>query len=175
MMNSRNIRLKKIVKMSRVKKGDKVLDLGCKDNELKKFLPEVDYIGVDIDGKPDIKYNLEMGLPKEILNKKFDVIIMGEFLEHIENFKTLLLQCKKCLKENGRIIVSTPFPYRFQISGDPTHIHFFTKMSMRNLAKICGLKITKMKGSFIYIPIFKVIIPSDQIIYTNNVIYVIEK
>ena len=41
------------------------------------------------------------------LNKKFDVIIMFEILEHLEDWKKFLINIKRSLKPNGIIILST--------------------------------------------------------------------
>ncbi len=41
------------------------------------------------------------------LKKKFDLIIMFEVLEHLNNWKNLLIDIKKYLKKNGLIIIST--------------------------------------------------------------------
>ena len=41
------------------------------------------------------------------MNKKFDLIIMFEILEHVNNWKRLLLKIDKNLKKDGKIIIST--------------------------------------------------------------------
>ena len=167
------IRLSKSVKLASVKPHEKVLDLGCGDCKLKKFLPDVDYLGIDIKKKAKnvIEWDLERGLPPEIRKRKFDIIFMNEFIKHIENFKTLLIQCKNILSKNGRIILSTPSPNRFIIREDPTHIHCFRKTNIINLARICGLKVTKIIGSHIRIPVLHWIIPTNQTFYSDVIIY----
>ena len=40
----------------------------------------------------------------------FDAIVMGEFLEHLENPIGLLKQCRTVLKPGGRLVLSTPNP-----------------------------------------------------------------
>lgn len=42
------------------------------------------------------------------LGREFDVIIAGELIEHLDNFKGFLLSIRKHLKENGRFILTTP-------------------------------------------------------------------
>ncbi|MCD6226396.1 MAG: class I SAM-dependent methyltransferase, partial [Candidatus Aenigmarchaeota archaeon] len=168
-MENKKLRFKKIIKIAQPRTGEKILDLGCYEGTIKSYIPfDVDYTGIDIkkDGKNIIKYDLEKGLPSKIKNKKFDLIFMNEFIEHIENFKTLLLECKKILKKDGRIIISTPSNNRFIIKEEPTHIHCFRKTNMENLARICGLKITKIIGTYIRIPILNIYIPTNQTIYT---------
>jgi hypothetical protein len=55
-----------------------------------------------------------------------------------------------------------------------THIHCFRKTNMENLARICGLKVTKIIGSYIFIPIFNLAIPTNQTIYSDVIIYKLE-
>jgi len=175
------IRFLKIIEIANVKENEKILDLGCgKDMLLRLFLPNVDYIGIDKNGG-DIKFDCEKGLPPEVKRQKFDVIFMNEFIEHIENFKSLLRSCKDILTGNGRIVVSTPSGNRILygdffdgIGEEPTHIHCFRKSNMRNLARICNLKITATEGTYIrFPPLLRkwIAIPTKQTIYTEIVIY----
>lgn len=168
------LRFKKAIELSEVKPGEKVLDLGCGNKKLKEFLPKVEYLGVDVKKYNGVlQHNLEKGLPKKIKKQKFDIIFMLEFLEHIENFKSLLKECKKIMSKKGRIIVSTP-NYIFCVSEDMGHIHKFTKSNMRNLAKECNLKITKISGTYIHIPIIHFQIPSSQTFYNDVLVYRLE-
>jgi 2-polyprenyl-3-methyl-5-hydroxy-6-metoxy-1,4-benzoquinol methylase len=175
-MKAELIRWAKVVSVSEIKKGERVLDLGCGKMMLKRFLPQVRYTGIDISGnKGIIKWDLEKGLPATIRKRRFDVIFMNEFLEHIENFKSLLIQCRKVLAANGRIVISTPSPSRFIFREEPTHIHCFRKTNMANLARICGLKVTRIVGSYIRIPVLHLFIPTSQTLYSDVLIYKLER
>ena len=46
-------------------------------------------------------------IEKVDLNKKFDLIILFEILEHLDNWQSLVNKIKKNLKKNGKIIIST--------------------------------------------------------------------
>jgi len=171
------IRLKKTVSIADVRSGFNILDLGCGSMQIKNFLPKnIKYFGVDLEPlvKNTIKHDLELGLPDKIKKIRFDVIFMGEIMEHIENFKTLMMECKKILKGDGKIILSTPSNYRFVIREHPQHIHCFRKTNIMNLARICKLEITKIMGTFIPIPLLHWHIPSNQTFYTNSIIYRLE-
>ncbi len=172
---SNKIRFKKSVKMALLNGGEEVLDLGCGYGQLKAFLPEVKYTGVDLSNSDDcIKWNLEKGLPLKIKKQKFDVIFMLELLEHIENFKTLLKECKKLLRKEGRIIISTPTPHAIVLKEPPSHIHCFKPNEMENLAKIVGLKVVEKSGSSISIPKLHNFLPWKFKFFTNTVIYRLE-
>lgn len=165
-----------MVRLSEIKSSDKVLDIGCRNQILKFYLPfNIDYTGIDKSYNPDIKWDIEKGLPRQIMMSKFDVIFLGEVIEHIENHRTLLKDCRKILKPKGRIILSTPLAWRLQWKTDTDHIHSFTPLNLRVLTKQYGLKITKMIGSFIEIPFFRWRIPVDWSFYTTHIIVKIEK
>jgi len=177
MKSEEEVRLKKTAFLAEVKLGFHVLDLGCGKMRIRRFLPkEISYYGVDINPVSEkvIEHNLELGLPEKIKGIRFDVIFMSEFLEHVENFKTLLTECGKNLKEGGKIILSTPSSNRFIIKEDPHHIHCFRKTNMINLARICNLEVTKIIGTAIVIPVLHLCIPSNQTFYNNSIIYRLE-
>ena len=70
--------------------GEKILDIGCRDEVFKKYLKgKFDYHGIDYDPNDEgykenrLNYNLEKGLPD--LSAKFDIINALDVLEHLEN------------------------------------------------------------------------------------------
>ncbi len=64
----------------------------AKHHSIKKKL-KINYLNADIEN-----FNLE---------NKFDVIILFEVLEHLNDWKSFLLKIKKNLKKNGIIVIST--------------------------------------------------------------------
>lgn len=89
------------------KEGDTIVDLGCVDNYLKKFLKGRKYIGVDITGKPDILADVEEGLPF-FKSNSIDFIICGEIIEHIVDTDFLLSEIYRVLKKGGKLLLTTP-------------------------------------------------------------------
>ena len=103
-------------------KGKKVLDLGCGEGYGTYMLArEAAYVaGVEID-EPTVQHarsrymkdNLEF-MEGSILavpiggEKKFDVVVCFEALEHIAEHDELLSEVKRLLKDDGLFIVSTP-------------------------------------------------------------------
>lgn len=166
------------MKEAKLKQGYDVLDLGSGGNILVNYLDQnLNYTSVDyfetrknyVNSKEDVKrinHNLEKGLPNELKDRKFDVIFILEFIEHIENFRSLLLECKKILKPNGEIIITTPTNHRFLIGEDKTHIHCFRKTNIRNLANMLNMNCS-IKGVFIKIPKINLFIPSKQLFYNE--------
>ena len=100
----------------RLKKGTRILDIGCYVADFLKILPPyVDYYGIDIDtealkiannrGAHIVYANLESRLP---FRSKFDVIIATEVLEHLKDPEKLMLQIRLLLDRNGVVLFSLP-------------------------------------------------------------------
>ena len=113
--------------------GEKILDIGCRDEVFKKYLKgKFDYYGIDYDPNDEcykenrLNYNLEKGLPD--LSAKFDIINALDVLEHLENIHEIFNQLFK--KSNNTISIALPnmgyykfrlnFLFRGEISGKYT-------------------------------------------------------
>lgn len=189
---SEKIRFQRAVELAEIQEGDRILDLGCgKTYNLLRFIDHRSigyYCGIDMEIEDSfyekyelIKWNLENGLSQKVKEKEFDVIFLLEVLEHIENFKTLLKECREILSDKGRIIISTPSANRIVygdifdgIGEDMNHIHCFKKSNMRNLARKCGLKVTKIVGTYVRFPPFfrkYIVIPTKQTFYNEVLVY----
>jgi len=131
----------KIIK--RLLKGKNVLDLGNSWGDFKDLIKKYskNYKGLDIE--PITDYKKDLNKPFN-LNQKFDLIIAGELIEHIENTNIFLDNIKKHLKVGGLLFITTPNPtsFRFIIYGlfnkEPEfggHVNYFTKDSLKLLLK----------------------------------------
>lgn len=104
---------------------DVILDLGCRDMILKKFLEgNFEYIGLDYNEKKEnisniVNHNLEQGLPKNL--KKADITIALDVLEHIENIHKVYKELFEI--SNKMVVVALPnmayykFRINFMITG----------------------------------------------------------
>ncbi len=98
-----------------------VLDLGCGGGLVSESLSR---LNANVTGVDFVKNNIEVAkqhaLKKKLkinyiqddieklkLSKKFDLIIMFEVLEHLNDWNSFLVKIKKNLKRNGIIIIST--------------------------------------------------------------------
>ena len=94
---------------------------------------------------------------KEPLNSKFDIIICGEVLEHLDAPGYLLANCYKMLNPGGRLIVTVPNPWyigfmmknifkgkSFQDNAD--HVSWFDACTLCELGERHGLAIDSFKG-----------------------------
>lgn len=140
---------KTIKELNIYKKGNKILDLDCGDcllyTELQKELelPLNDYSGIDLDAKSIATckrrglHNVKKGYADKPIkfNKKFDIIIATEVLEHQTNPKKFLDNAFSLLKKGGYFIMSMPYRNRLfkNIRRDdpPHHFLLFNKEFFR--------------------------------------------
>lgn len=109
--------------------GRVVLDIGCgagdNANALKRMGKEVDGVSISTTEisiaekylRNAYVYNLENGLPPNIPDNTYDVVICSHVLEHIGFPQSLMKDLKRVLKPSGILIVALPnvFYYRFRL------------------------------------------------------------
>lgn len=162
----------KIIKL--VEPDKKVLDIGCASGYLASFLKEKGCLvdGIDYDDKyiQEAKKHCNakvLDISKENIEGRYDVVIMGDILEHLVHPDEVLLKLKYNLSDNGYIIISLPnivniyprlkilcgmFDYEEKGIFDRTHLKFFTRKSLKEMLKNTGYKIEKM--DYTPIPIY---------------------
>lgn len=131
----------------------KVLDVGGKkENKRGKFRPPLDkvdswkYLNIDKSTNPDYLCSVD-DIPIE--DESFDIVLLAEVLEHLENPIDVLKECKRVLKKNGKIVITMPFLYPKH--ADPYDFQRWTDYKLENELKKLGFKnivITPMGGIF---------------------------
>lgn len=131
---------------------------------LRKYLklnhPESELIGLDIhdlDGEQELRIKQVKGDISEppFEDNTFDTIYMGEVIEHLKNPYETLFQVHRILKHGGKLILDTPNPYsldrhikwiilREESLGDPTHMLFFTPISLKTALEESGFTIDEI-------------------------------
>ncbi len=140
-----------------IKQTDEVLEIGAGDGYFLKMLKERNIIcqGLEIN-EIAIKSARDRGLNVSgssiedfvFEKKKFDVIVMFQVLEHIYDVNTFLKSLLKCLKEEGKLIVSVPDNSGFMLTTlrfnkynlPPHHFGLWTRRSLNYLDEIFSLK-----------------------------------
>jgi len=110
--------------------ADNILDVGCarhnsekrEKGNLHEYLHEntnARILGIDVLEQQINKmkldgYDVEQGDIESLnLNERFDVIVMGEVIEHILNHRDMLESLYTHLSEQGKVIITTPNPDGF--------------------------------------------------------------
>jgi len=153
-------------------KNKKVLELGSASGYISKILKDNGCQVTAIEGNSkyidelkkitDNVYCIDLDdiILQDILNdQKFDVILLGDVLEHLKNPVDILKQIKSFLNESGYIVCSIPnvahgsirlkllngiFNYTETGLLDKTHIRFYTFKTIISLLEETGFLITQL-------------------------------
>ena len=125
-------------KLSTIKLEGKVLDLGgSKNSGYHELLGGNNVITVaNMYGSetPDLKVDLENEFP--ISNEEFDAVICVNVLEHIYNYKGVLKESYRVLKQNGKVVIAVPF--LVQIHPSPKDYWRFSGMTLNKILGEAG-------------------------------------
>lgn len=162
-----------------------VLDIGCNDGYIGKLLIESNnkVYGCDI-----VDGNLKIASKRGLIVKKtdvenqelpfrknfFDVVVLGDVIEHVFDTDELIIKAKNVLKKNGLLIITTPniaslgrrlmllagiSPFiehsiRRSTNGFPSvgHIRYFTKSTLKDLLESNKLKVELIQGDYMTLP-----------------------
>lgn len=147
-------------------KDKKILDVGTSNGEFLYLLRKkgANTYGVEINTKT-ANAGLRAGLnifvgfleDAKFQDNYFDIIHLGDILEHVTNPRKLLTECRRILKPGGIVIIRTlnidclwarvtlRLYYLFGIPWSavtpPHHLHFFSWDNMNQLLNQCGYKL----------------------------------
>lgn len=157
--------------------GKRVLELGCSTGFMSKYLAQkrgCSVFGIEVDAEAAAqagKFCREIwvrdlnspdwitGLPKGA----FDVILMGDVLEHLVDPLGLLIQIRALLDSNATLVISLPnvvhwvtrlkiligrFDYESYGTLDHTHLRFYTVKTARELIENAGYRIARFHPAF---------------------------
>ena len=140
-----------------------VLDIGCGTGASVLELKNLGLNASGIDPDPSAKrngkalnLNIETGFvdSKKLKRNFYDVVTASQVIEHTPNPIYFLKKCKTLINKNGKIIISMPnydsifrkvFSSKWINWHVPYHQDFFTKKSIKIVAKKCKLKISSIK------------------------------
>ncbi len=129
----------KYFNMKTIEKDTKFLDLGSSDNSLQKAMLKHD---IKINSLNEKNCNFETD-KINFENDYFDFVLMKAIIEHINNPQNILNEIKRVLKKGGTIIITTSnlnFVPIKSFWNDPTHVHPYNDISLKNLLKILDFK-----------------------------------
>lgn len=149
--------------------GKDVLDVGCRYGALTRaYLAGNNVVGLDVDkealeraaalGVTTVWADAEDPLPFE--TESFDVVVMGELLEHLREPSLLIEEAHRVLRPGGTLVGSVPNAYRLKnrlrfLAGrapeaDPTHLHLFRPADLRQaLASLDDVQLFFVAGRFL--------------------------
>ncbi len=154
-------------------RGPRVLDVGCTDHVVRLGRPEWlhgrlrdrfdDVVGVDISAENIDKMrdagfdNLFQQSAEELsLGGVFDTIVAGELIEHLSNPGRFLDRALQHLAPEGRIVLSTPYPFAlpylaYAVAKYPhtcqndEHVTWFCPRTIEGLGRRHGLRVEHLE------------------------------
>jgi 2-polyprenyl-3-methyl-5-hydroxy-6-metoxy-1,4-benzoquinol methylase len=152
-------------------KNKTTLDFGCvahtserekQDQWLHKNIQNVakEVLGIDYDKEEILKlkkigYNVEYGDVENLnIGQKFDVLVAGDIIEHLNNPGNFLSSSIKHMNRNSQLIISTSnatgliYVIEAMLLGyeinNPDHVSYYTFRTLDQLMKRHGLMITEL-------------------------------
>lgn len=84
----------------------KVLDVGCDEGHLRTLVPDIEYTGIDVGGKPDLLVDLETAERLPFGDRAFDTVLCSDVLEHLDNLHRVFAEL---VRVSGRwLVISLP-------------------------------------------------------------------
>jgi len=133
--------------------GRRVLDVGCRDGALTRaYAIDNEIVGMDVDrlalrgareklGIETVWHDADEPLP--FANESFDVVVVGELLEHLVSPSGFIEEAWRVLRPGGTLVGSIPNAYRLKnrlrflagrpIEDNPTHLHLIGEAELRRL------------------------------------------
>ena len=155
--------------VSAIEPNSRILDLGCSQGLLARPLLEknVRVTGVDVGPAKRLATELDeyfqndLEAPLDLPHGPvFDYIVVADVIEHLRNPTQLLRGARRYLKEDGRLIISTPnialwfyrlsllvgrFEYGPRGVLDETHVHLFTGATFRREVEKAGFRVLRRR------------------------------
>ena len=84
----------------------KVLDVGCDQRTLKTLRPDLDYVGIDVGGNPDLTVDLEATARLPFADASFDVVLCSDVLEHLDSLHRTFAELVRVTRKH--LLISLP-------------------------------------------------------------------
>lgn len=156
-------------KLLNIKKGSKILDVGCSYGEQSLMLAKCGFkvTGIDISKKLIKRLNEKSKKQKQecigirgniekmpFKSNVFDAVIATEIFEHVKYYDKAIGECYRVLKKEGRICVSVPTAFSEHIFSklhpqwvkNSGHINVFSEREICNILTAAGFKILRIEN-----------------------------
>lgn len=152
--------------------AERILDYGCGTGKLlerlQKTYKEKEIYGADISDKA-LDYCRKRGASNVFNLKKaehqanyFDLVTCLDVLEHVREDVDLLIQIRKLIRNEGRLLITVP-AYEFLWSGEDyvsSHIRRYTRRMLKRKLSQAGFHISKISyfNTFLFLPLVFVLL-----------------
>jgi SAM-dependent methyltransferase len=97
-------------------RATRLLDVGCRDGRLKRFLPGgIEYTGIDLVFGPQVTKvcNVESGIPYS--DNAFDVVVALDLLEHIDNIWYVFSEFVRIARQQIMVVLPNAYDWRSRL------------------------------------------------------------
>lgn len=145
-------RFKYIQKHIKINPEDRILEIGSGFGALYSFLDSRNYLGLELDEEMVVftnsffKTNVFFNTSLEDFDNKgsFDKIFAIEVLEHLDNPASCINKLKNLLKKDGFFIGTTPYPSKYNVLANDTHVFVLHPENWKRLFLNYGFKMVKI-------------------------------
>ena len=178
------VRLRKVASQAR---GKTLLDIGYA-HKPNPYYPPLHRVGVDL-----LRPVHASGYEEEILgdanelagclgSRRFDTIVAGELIEHLENPYGFLRSLREFLTADGRVVLSTPNPVAWPVIFfemclsrkyfySQGHVFYFTPRWVMRMLEHSGFVVESVIPVGLFLPLPRVVLPCP-VGLSYHVIYV---
>jgi SAM-dependent methyltransferase len=153
--------------------GKDVLDIGCVQHDIENMNIDgwlhnqvvkvaastlgVDYLKDSVQELADRGYNVMQGDVNNplLIDRAFDVIVVGNLIEHLSNFSGLMNNLNRLLKPDGVVLISTANPFyceqyfysafKNDIIVNPEHTCWIDPVTLNQLSNRFGLETIEVR------------------------------
>jgi SAM-dependent methyltransferase len=129
----------------RVPDDGRVLDYGCADVPYRRFFPATaDYVTADLPGNSaaSVEIRDDGSVPCE--DESFDAVVSTQVLEHVDDPRLYLSECRRVLRPGGRLLLSTHGMMLYH--PDPVDYWRWTCAGLRRIVEDAGFEIVRFEG-----------------------------
>lgn len=93
-----------------------------------------------------VAYDPLYGKGRAVLDRRYDVVVVCEVIEHLRDLRGEIRTLKDCLGPDGQVVVRTQcYPSVAEVGAwwyarDATHLNFFAERTLSFAAGLCGLR-----------------------------------
>lgn len=149
-------------KLAELAEGSEVLDIGYAQDP-NPYLRDCHRVGYDLDAPSNgaLRYDEEIqgdvqNIAKVLEGRRFDTVICGELIEHLENPYAFMRDLRGLVKQGGKLLITTPNPMgfpvaicellrlrRFFYTGE--HLYYFLPRWAVRLIEFAGFEVSAVK------------------------------
>jgi len=163
--------------MASFAKGPHILDIGYAEAPNGYLCEKGHVVGYDIVNNDEaLGYHETLqgdiaGIATLLKERKFNTILLGELIEHVEAPYAFLRNLQALLHDDSRLIISTPNPLSFPVLWfeffrskrffyTPDHLYYFLPRWMERMLDVAGYSLEKTQSVGLYrfpIPVPKIL------------------